>query len=144
MFPHEDLRKLRHLRVSENIMQRIFSATARYYPPDQPGWIREEPMRGLFGLKTLVVKRELDEWSPTQKRYACRWGIVGGMNGPRRRNAPWKNVFEYLGEGAWPIVSTEGHLEWSNYKYLYGFCCRPDPVSTLNSLRKLRRPYFLY
>jgi hypothetical protein len=37
MFPHEDPSKPRHLRVSVDIMQRIFNATAYYHPPDQPG-----------------------------------------------------------------------------------------------------------
>jgi hypothetical protein len=112
MFPHEDLSKLRHLRVSENIMQRIFNTAACYYPPDQPRWIRKDPMRGLLGLKTFVIQRELDVWSPTQ---ACRWGIVGGIGGPSHRNAPWEKVFEYLGEGTWPIVSTEGRQGSNQY-----------------------------
>jgi hypothetical protein len=93
-------------------MQRIFNTAACYYPPDQPRWIRKDPMRGLLGLKTFVIQRELDVWSPTQ---ACRWGIVGGIGGPSHRNAPWEKVFEYLGEGTWPIVSTEGRQGSNQY-----------------------------
>jgi hypothetical protein len=153
MFPHEDLSKLRHLRVSENIMQGGFNATACYYPPDQPRCIRKDPMRGLLGLKTLeiILQRELESSSRVQARDACFWftNFLGG--GPRRRNPPWGKGFEYLGEGVWPIISFEGYqgalqypeIEWHNFWGLIGYCCRPDPIGTLNSLRNLRKPLFL-
>jgi hypothetical protein len=154
MFPHEDLSKLQHLRISENIMQRIFKATACYYPQNQPGWIRKEPMRGLLGLKTLVVQRKLKSSYRLQENYAYFWFTKYLGGGPRRRNPPWEKVFEYLGEGAWPMISVEGpqgdlqypDIQWHNFAGLIEYCCRPDPIGTLNRLRKLRdwwKPLFL-
>jgi hypothetical protein len=151
MFPHEDLSKLQHLRVSENIMQRIFNASACYNREQQPGWIRSEPMTGILRLKTLVVQRELKSSSWVQTGDACFWFTKSLGGGSRRRNPPWEKVFEYLGEGAWPMILVEGHqgvlqyseIKWHNFGGLIEYCCRPDPIGTLISLRNLRKPLFL-
>jgi hypothetical protein len=152
MFPHEDLSKIRHLRVSGSVMQKIFNDSTRYNPQDQPWWVSEDPMTGLLGLKTLVVQQEMALASPVQTRNACFWDIRLPMSGSPRRNPPWQKVFEYLGEGAWPIVSIDGHqgplqypeIEWYRTVSLGQYCCRPDPIGTLRTMRKLQKSHFLY
>jgi hypothetical protein len=141
MFPHEDLSKIRNLRIEDKIMQRIFNASACHSPRDLPRWIREkDPMTGLFGLKTLIVQRELP--SPIQSRDACVWTLRYRLGGVIVRDPPWEKVFEYLGEGTWPTVSAADHqgalqyseIHWHNLQSLHVFCCRPNLISTLKSL----------
>jgi hypothetical protein len=97
-------------------------------------------MRGLQGLETLVVQRK---FKSSSQNYACFWltNFRGGVC--PYRDPPWENVFEYLGESPWPMISVEGRqgdlqnldVEWHKFGVLSGYCCRPDPIGTLNRLR---------